>query len=223
MCREPAAPPRPILVVGGYGDPGLAAMDVATRLRRVLGKDAIVMPVQVGMTWSMDGARDRLVRIADEQLASRGRLPGGEVDVVAISMGGLVARYAAVQREGESRLHVARLFTISSPHRGARLAGVPSLESRVRDMRAGSEFLGKLDSGTRDFEMVPYARLNDWIVGEENMAPPDMTPWWVDTPMFEASHLQAHTDARILADIARRLRGEEPLTHAPATALPGRS
>jgi hypothetical protein len=220
MCADPISATRPIVVVGGYGDPGLAVLDVATRLRRVLGPQAQVIPVEVGLTWSMDDARDRVVRAVEKFQPSEVADRTIQVDVVAISMGGLVARHAAADHEGFRRLSIARLFTVSSPHSGARLANLPSLESRVRDMRKGSDFLSHLEGNVRDFDLIPYARLGDWIVGAENTAPAGMTPWWVDTPAFEASHLQAHTDARILADIARRLRGEEPFTHNPAAPLP---
>jgi pimeloyl-ACP methyl ester carboxylesterase len=153
----------------------------------------------------------RLVEVAQQT---------AEVDVVGVSLGGLVARYAAAPREDGPRLRVANLYSISSPHRGARMASVPSWEPRVKDMRTGSDFLSKLDACGCGAQIVPYVRLDDSIVGVENSAPTGMTPWWVATPPMQASHLLAHTDPRILADIARRLRGEEPFTHEPAAPLP---
>jgi len=36
-----------------------------------------------------------------------------------------------------------------------------------------------------DYELVPYARLCDTAVGEQNTAPPGYTPWWVPTPAFQ--------------------------------------
>jgi hypothetical protein len=36
----------------------------------------------------------------------------------------------------------------------------------------------------------------------------------------QSDHLTVQEDPRILADIARRLRGEEPFTHAPPAPLP---
>ncbi len=46
-----------------------------------------------------------------------------EVDVIGYSMGGLAARYAAMPATAvnlsKRRLQIGRLFTISSPHRGA--------------------------------------------------------------------------------------------------------
>jgi hypothetical protein len=39
---------------------------------------------------------------------------------------------------------------------------------------------------------------------------------------MQGAHLAAHTDPRLLADIARRLRNETPFTTEPRTPLPGR-
>ena len=227
MCSAPLPPGRMVVVVGGYADPGVAAFDVASRLRRVLGPEASIVSVQVGLSFSMDGARRHLLEQVHRAEAASGLSEETPVDVVAVSMGGLVARYAAVPHPmggGKSDwLRIARLFTIASPHTGARMADVPSIESRVREMRRDSGFIAELAREPRDYELLPYARLGDWVVGEENTAPNGLIPWWVDTPMFEASHLQAHTDVRILVDIARRLRGEEPVTRSPAAPLPEKS
>lgn len=223
MADAPPSTPslRPVVVVGGYADPGIGPNRMRSSLERLLGPDTQVIAVDVGFAMSMESARQRVMAAVAAAFPSDDESSTIEVDVVAISMGGLVARSAAMPREGERRLHIARLFTVSTPHRGARLAAVPTLEPRVYDMRAGSDFLNGLDAQTRDYEIVPYARLGDMIVGEANAAPTGMTPWWVKPPGLQASHLWASADPRILADIARRLRGEEPLTHEPAASLPG--
>jgi hypothetical protein len=51
-------------------------------------------------------------------------------------------------------------------------------------------------------------------------APPGANPFWLPNPPLKMAHLGAIMDIRILADIARRLRGEEPFTQFPATPLP---
>ncbi|MEL7087849.1 MAG: hypothetical protein AAGL98_05310, partial [Planctomycetota bacterium] len=85
-----------------------------------------------------------------------------------------------------------------------------------------SAFLAYLDAAwtDADYTLIPYTRLGDPIVGEENTAPPGVTPWWVHTPPLHRSHQEAYLDPRICADLLRRLRGETPYTSAPATALP---
>jgi hypothetical protein len=132
-------------------------------------------------------------------------------------MGGIVSRHAARPREDGRRLRVRRLFTIASPHRGARMATLPTLDRRQIDMRPGSPFLAELDGALEqaDYELVTYARLGDAVVGAANSAPHGRDPWWVDCPPLGFAHLGAGHDHRILADIARRLRGEEPLVREP--------
>lgn len=226
MAAKPVCASRPIVIVGGYGDPGFVPFELSNRLKRILNPGVKVITADAGFTFTMDAARQRLLGRVEEALDCPDAACTPEVDVIAMSMGGLVARHAAAPREDGRRLRIVRLFTISSPHRGARLAAIPSFEGRVADMRPGSAFLCRLDdpmcqTPETGFELVPYGRLNDFIVGTENTAPPGRTPWWVDTPVFQAAHLMGHSDPRILADIARRIRGEEPFTQDPPAPLPG--
>jgi hypothetical protein len=117
------------------------------------------------------------------------------------------------------------LFTIASPHTGADLASLPTFDSRARDMRAGSAFLARLNGETHDgdssgdYQLFAYVRLEDGIVGEEHAAPPGVVSWWVPSG-FTFSHLLAAWDKRILADILRRLRDEEPYSTQPDAPLP---
>ena len=149
-----------------------------------------------------------------------------EVDVVAVSMGGVVARFAANPLPGAAgkRLRVARLFTISSPHRGAQMAALPALLGRKQlDMRQGSPFLSDLarrEAEGTAYQLVPYARLGDVIVGARNAAPAGVTPLWLPSLPLEPAHLGSSNDPRIVADIARRLRGESPLATDPRQPLP---
>ena len=228
--------------------------------------------------------------------------------MLGLSMGGLVARHAALPREDGRRLNVARLFTIATPHRGARLADfrlslLPVWDQKVLSMTTASPFLARLDAaeraawgdggadprhaaprvepldaplraedqatdhgaggddrladarlahfavagggaeeawtdapvddaaaegddGTatpaafRGYRIYPYVRLGDIVVGPENAAPAGQTPWWVHNPPLRSAHLAAAVDDRILADIARRLRGETPFAQDPPAPLP---
>ena len=90
-------------------------------------------------------------------------------------------------------------------------------------MRAGSAFLAGLDSQLQslEYELLSYTRLGDMIVGAQNASVPGTSPWWVTNAPFSPAHLAASTDPRILADIARRLRNEEPFTTNPPAPLPG--
>jgi len=221
MEESPLPASRPIVIVGGYADPGIIVKQLEKRLRAVLAPGTQIITVAPGWAATMDDARRKLLDAVEAEFVSTDPEWTAEVDVVAISMGGLVSRYAAMPGEdSRRRLRIARLITISTPHRGADWAQMPTVEDRVVDMRADSAFLCTLDGAEHCYEVLPYCRLDDWIVGEENAAPPGQTAWWVANQPFQLGHIDAHKDPRILADIARRLRGEDAYTTLPATDLP---
>ncbi len=221
MEESPRPAQRPVVIVGGYADPGIIVRQVEKRLRAVLAEDTRIVTVAPGWVSTMSEARKRLLDAVEAALPSTDPEWTTEVDVVAVSMGGLVSRYAATPgNDHRRRLRIARLMTISTPHRGADWAAMPTIESRVVDMRSGSAFLCTLDDAEQCYEVLPYCRLHDWIVGCANAAPPGRTAWWVQNQPFQFGHLDAHKDPRILADISRRLRGEEPYATLPAADLP---
>lgn len=142
-----------------------------------------------------------------------------EIDVVAISMGGLVARLLASGRawSGSSpTFKIRRLFTISTPHRGAALARWIRPDAASAAMREGSQMLRELDlaleqDGARPAELVCYVQRLDWWVGTWNTAPRGhplrCAP--VRGPLGAAfSHFTAHQHPAVLVDLARHLRGE---------------
>ncbi len=220
MQRDPRALDRPVIIAGGLFDAGFDVSRIAGTLRRMTtGDDMITTATFMSLTTgSFDGCRDHLIRKGEDAFGTTGTQETIEVDVIGFSMGGLVARHASRPRtDGGKRLAIRRLFTISTPHRGARMAGGPTFDSRTIDMRPGSRFLTELDKAlpVAEYDMYSYARLGDWIVGVQNTAPPGRTAWWVPTPPLSLAHLGAASDPRILADIARRLRGESPLTTEP--------
>ena len=225
MRATPKPLARPVVVIGGWLDPGIVAHSLAADLRRATGDQRIVA-VAFPATFTFQRCRDRLVAAVERAFA--GADPGWtvEVDVVAVSMGGLVARYAALEPTGPApaprRLRMARLFTISTPHRGADLAALPTWDARQIDMRAGSDLLRQLDAAlpTTRYSVYPYVRLGDVLVGAANTAPPGTTPWWVANQPLSLPHAGAYTDPRIVADIARRLRHEPPFTTDPPAPLP---
>ena len=195
---------------------------------------------------SFDACRLRVAQAVDRAFPSDDSNQTVEVDVIGLSMGGLVGRYCAAEfvPAGETpssqpspggrgsksgkRLRIRRLFTTSSPHLGAvRAERLPQLLELQRDMTPGSELYERLEraeasagaSGTR-YELVPYVRLGDDVVGSANAAPKGRTAWWVTNPPGQFAHVGAMTDPRILADVVRRLRGEKPITKEPAAPLP---
>lgn len=225
MEAEPARLERPVVVLAGLFDPGLASWNLARQLRNLSG-DERVISVAFPLAWNFDACRERAIAAVEEAFPAEEPGWTTEVDVVGVSMGGLVARYAAMepedQDEPERRLRINRLFTISTPHQGAALAAAPSPDPRQRAMRKDSGFLKELNDRYTDtgYELYPYVRLGDRMVGPENAAPPGEVPWWVPARFLQPDHLTATLDPRIIADIARRLRGESPFTSEPREPLP---
>lgn len=223
MSDDPRPFARPVVVLGGIYDPGLVGPAVVRNLREVTSPDSEMISVSFLLTPTFDACRARVLDAVDAAWPSDDPASTVEVDVVAISMGGLVARYAArPTATSPRRLRVRRLFTVSTPHLGAKLAALPSFDARVLSMREGSDFLLALNGPPEpvDPEIIPYTRLGDAIVGPGRTAPPGRTAWWVANMPFAFAHLSAAHDPRIMADIARRLRGELPYTREPAAGLP---
>jgi hypothetical protein len=223
MRESPRLPARPVVVVTGLFDLGLAAEALADELRRVLADDAPVLPVSLDGTWTPEDARRRVIEAVEAAFPSDDPRWTAEVDVVGVSLGGVVARDAAVDHgPGQKRLRIARLFTIASPHRGCPNATAPTLDERIVALRPGSEFLRRLDAALADaeYEIVPYVRLGDRVVGAVNAGIGDRPAYWVPTGPLEFAHAAASDDPRIIADIARRLRGERAWTVPPPSPLP---
>lgn len=212
---------RPVIVLGGYFEPSFLTDRLASVLRRVATEDSIVVSTGFLGETDFDGCLERVDRLVERTWPGTRDGPI-EVDVVGFSMGGLVARLCAIHRE-DSAIRVVRIFTISTPHRGAKLANFAAFDDLARDMRSNSEFLQWLDAEWQDdpVEIRAYTRLNDGVVGAANTMGPDGTVWWVSSVWFSPSHRGAMTDARIVADIARHLRGEVPLTGATPMPVPG--
>ena len=215
---------RPVVVLGGYHDIGLGNAAFLANLRKVVPDDQLVSVVYP-LSRSFDDCRRDVIEAVETKFPSADARETVEVDVIGLSMGGIVARHAALEREDGKRLKINRLFTISSPHRGAVRAELPAMSQLHRDLRSGSAFLRRLESaeGERDYQIVPYVRLGDWIVGAENAAPGEaVAAYWVPNPPLNSAHWGAPLDPRIVGDIARRLRGETPFTSAPPAPLPSR-
>lgn len=224
MRESPCPLERPVVIIHGLGPP-VGSWVLERELKRLTGDHRIVS-ISYDFTAPFERSRPTVVAAVERELPCDDPEFTREVDVVAISMGGVVARYAAAPPAGAigKRLKIARLFTISSPHRGAEMAALPALLGRVqRDLREGSPFLRDLarrEAERPPYQLVPYARLGDRIVGVHNTAPEGQTPIWLPNLVLDGAHLTAFGDPRIMADIARRLRGETPLATEPLEPLP---
>ncbi len=217
LRASPKPLPRPVLIFSGYRVPGLFGGQLATRLSRLTTGNLDDFRL-FAYPWA--GNLESLVNLLAKKVGREYGLIDPQtsipVDVVGISMGGILGRLAAAcQRNrpsGVPRLDIRRLFTIATPHRGAPLALTIHIDQAARDMQPGSAFLKHLDEMNRadDFELVPYASLNDRTVGATNTSPPGSHPIWLPgTPRFAHTTVTMHP--AIALDIALRLRGETPI------------
>lgn len=227
MADEPRALDRPLVIVGGFLDFGFSTR----RLERHLGPlfcNPRVVKVALGDCFSFDDCRSRVIEAVQRAFPSDAPGETVEVDVIGVSMGGIVARYAAAPLpDGPDgtparRLKIARLFTLASPHQGAALSRFPNPHPLARQMRHDAPFIRDLDEITCDAEypIYAYTRLSDGWVGAQYAAPAGATAWWVPARLFQDSHMSLPSDARVLADIGRRLRDEPPFTSMPPAPLP---
>lgn len=209
---------RPVIVVGGYRSPDPFVNSMVVVLTRMTSGDRDDFLRHA--TWlenDIETAAAELVEEINDRFPSPSETETVEVDVVGLSMGGLISRFAAdrlqSERPGARRLKINRLITLASPHRGAIIAEkTPLIEDRaVSDMIRSSLFITKLDEAYEgDYEIIPYVRCKDGVVGAVNAAPPGRTAIWVSAPHFGGSHIGISEDLRIITDVARRLRGEQP-------------
>jgi pimeloyl-ACP methyl ester carboxylesterase len=211
---------RPLLILGGYVD----LFGVHQKLATSTGKrlTGTIIPVGFLDCGSFEECQLKLLDAINQACPHPSPTETVEVDVLGYSMGGLLARYAAnppADAPGP-RLRIKRLFTISSPHRGADLASVIAPGQLAQSMKPDAPVIRDLiaSEGKLSYELYPYVRIDDPVIGNERSAPEGESPWWVDGG--PAEHIAAAGDARIRADIFRRLRGEKPHTTEPRAKLP---
>lgn len=225
MRADPRPVARPVIVLAGWRSPGVQGWGLSDKLIPLTsGRAEDYISVSYARAGDVRAAARRARAVAAERLARRSAEPAPEVDIIGISMGGLVARLLAA--EGDSTgFRMRRLFTIATPHAGAGLARWIRPDRATRDMRPGSPFLERLDAGLESagFELVCYAQLRDWWVGARRTAPPGAGSHWIDvaSPIdLLFSHFTSPRRWPIVIDLARRLRGESPLA-GPASSPPG--
>lgn len=214
LAGTPVRLARPVLVLDGWHGPWLLSQRLARRLTRATSGAAGDF-LAVGYPWAF--SVETAARHAIRRLRARGWLER-EIDIVGLSMGGLVARAIAGGLPGVCggcRVRAVRVFTVASPHRGAIFADRATIDPASGQMKAGSEFLSSLDAALarRTYELRCYAVLRDWLVGATRTAPEGMHPVWVDLPGWQRAiaHFAGPYDPRLLVEIARVLRGSDPL------------
>jgi triacylglycerol lipase len=157
---------NPVLLVHGIFDSGRAMQAVRRSLKRHGWSAVYTIDLQPNdasdplekLAQQLDGRVEELCRM--EQV--------DHLDLVAFSMGGLVARYYLKHLGGLAR--VDHLVTISSPHHGTQLALLSS-GAGAQQMRPGSEFLKELNDGDETPGPVRYTCI--WTPLDLMIVPPD--------------------------------------------------
>ena len=197
---------RPVMILAGLGDVGFHANLCRNELaERAEGERLVVVSF-----FGVDDLRKCAVRAIKRAQLECGE--GVEVDVIGISMGGVVARLAAedaaVAKEAGASLKIRRLFTMASPLQGAKMAKLPALSRIHGQLRPGSELLTELSAREPDYEVLSYVRRGDGVVGEGRASLPGRQAMVVATPLFQGAHWGVITDERVVLDVLRRL-GQE--------------
>lgn len=216
---------RPLVVLAGWRSPPISARGVGARLAALLGvAPRDILSISYPELESAHEALTKAQRLIEQRWPSGTRDQTVELDVIGISMGGLVARLGAMPasiRPAASapntgpRLNIRRLLTLATPHRGARLARWIRLDEGAAQMRPGSPFLEALNARPPDYELTPYVQLRDWWVGARNCTPDHRGAMWLDT-RSPLSHFTINANRRVLLDVAARLRGLPALCRGPS-------
>jgi len=210
--RLPVRLPRPVVVLSGYRGPDFQAVILKERLRRCTDDDA---GNWLAISYPLLGSMDAIV--ARVRAAVIARFGTAEVDVVGISMGGLVGMLASLPEKIPAAvaqsMRVVRVFTLATPHQGARMADKFAPDQASRCLRSQGAFVRDLDAAWRAHSAVRpvcYSRLADTWVGAQWSAPSGEQPIWTDG-QWGIAHGTVTRDPRIVLDLALRLRGEEPV------------
>lgn len=160
---------RPILLLHGFGSTRRALRILELRLRRRTNR--CVFSINLG------GYKDTLntagivglAKLVDEKIEALNRRYGvKEIDIVAHSKGGLIARYYIKRLNGAKR--VRHLVTLATPHRGtwASMGAIPLfgwIARSVWQMTPLSPFIRSLQKGAwpSNVSLVSISSTADWV------------------------------------------------------------
>lgn len=219
MLTTPKPLDRPVVVIAGFADPGLYAALVARELCRLTSRtkpDFILPTINPFADITQSGAR--VAAQVRSRLATRGLDPDSPVDMVGMSMGGLVARTSGSGLIDEP-LKIRNLFTLGTPHRGAQIADTISPSTASDQMRPGSDFLQRLDSHPVPEHTHCFTMQGDKVIGPDSGVARGATEYRLPGRPGE-DHLHIMADPLALMHIARLLRHEPGVLapHDPAKA-----
>jgi triacylglycerol esterase/lipase EstA (alpha/beta hydrolase family) len=188
---------NPIILVHGFGMNRTQWWWMARRLRE--RGHGPIYGVNYFSLQSVESSGRALARFVDRVLV---REHATELDLVAHSLGGIVARYY-IERLGGGR-KVGRLVTIGTPHRGTRIGRFGPLIPSARDLRHDSALLQDLGA-----VRVGAAYTSVWSRADAIVQPPDsasIAPAGDDEIFDDLGHLSLVLSPRVVEVIDARLR-----------------
>jgi triacylglycerol lipase len=139
---------------------------------------------------SLSHLAEELRKFIDDRLGTKRRF-----NIVAFSMGGLVARYYVQRLGGLSR--VAHVITISTPHHGTNTANLGNLPGFL-EMRPGSAFLQDLNRDAKRLSKISFTSI--WSHLDLMILPADSArlPFGRDVEIPVVLHNWMLTDSRVI-------------------------
>lgn len=195
---DAASASPPVVLVPGLWDTSSLFSRMAARLEKA-GWRALAVPLKPNDgSVTLEQSAEELRQFIDARLGPRRSL-----DIVAFSMGGLVARYYAQRLGGLAR--IAHFITISTPHHGTGTAYLEPLPG-VREMRPGSPFLQDLDRDSARLAQVSVTSI--WSPLDIVIAPAvsSRLPFGSEVQIPVLLHFLMPGDERVIEAVIRGLK-----------------
>lgn len=188
----------PVVLVPGMWDTSSVFNRMAVQLEEAGWRALRVSLTPNDGSVALEQSAEDLRQFIDARLGPRGSL-----DIVAFSMGGLVARYYVQRLGGLAR--IAHFVTISTPHHGTGTAYLEPLPG-VREMRPGSPFLQDLDRDADRLARVPVTSI--WSPLDIVIAPAvsSRLPFGSEVQIPVLLHFLMPGDERVIQAVMRGLK-----------------
>jgi pimeloyl-ACP methyl ester carboxylesterase len=197
-ARSPSPLPRTVLLLGGWMVPSWWTIDLDRALRACVSSGNIF---RLGCPVLYD------IPTLAARLAERFKLEPS-LDVIGVSMGGMVAREAA-RAHRSPRLQVERLYALASPHGGARSIAWLVPHHQARALVRGSHFLRELnaDPSSHSFHIETFSLRGDSLVSTASAhAVPGVHHDWRNNTLLPA-HSWVHRDPRVIMTVVGKILG----------------
>ncbi|MFG1808881.1 esterase/lipase family protein [Streptomyces sp. NPDC049040] len=211
QARDTVRAHQPVLLLHGFVD-NRSAFGVLRRSLHEHGWTQVQAFNYSPLIGDIRAAAELLDRHVEDICAHSGRR---KVDIVAHSLGGLIARYYVQRLGGDHRIRT--LVTLGTPHAGTR--AVPALAPHpiIRQMRPGSEVLTELAGpapGCRTRFVAFWSDLDQLMIPVEaaRLVHPDLPA--ENVKVSGVGHLALPVHDTVVAEIRQALTGGGPLRRA---------